>query len=561
MRPKIKTALVLVCATAIAACVADNAMSAGVPEVLKITSQTNTKTNNDKIMFLAKPGEKITFSANANGAEKYVWQVNRKVQDKATTRPSSPQSGDSFTWTVPAEKSNWDITVVVSSLAGRNRVTWSVTTSTIKTVKSGESIQKAIDSLPAEGGIVELSAGTWKITSTIRILGKSNVTLRGAGAEKTVLKTGKDSDMCIIASPLDDNHFILYEKAGGEAQQSPKLKNAPFLTNVNMRDFHMLGPGTRVLKKRMGGILYAKIKGSTISNVTAEKLGEGIWMFRCNENTLNGVRVVRANRGGFFFSVCNDTTIRNCLLESCNRWYALDLQGSKRNKVIDNTFRGNGQGDIKLYSTADHNDIFGNIFDGAGSSNCGVLIMDGRWNLIQGNVFTGHRKVSSYAAVIQRSGGLSRTNHFNHDNRIISNVFYAGRGDAIVCAVGVPPEVRNNIIVKSGGKAIVGIAADKCSYNNLWKNAGGNKGGGAGSISADPLFVNPAKGDFHLKSKTGRWEPKSKKWVIDKVASPCIDAGDPKAKFSNEPSPNGKKINMGAYGNTAEASKSTMKEK
>jgi len=44
--------------------------------------------------------------------------------------------------------------------------------------------------------------------------------------------------------------------------------------------------------------------------------------------------------------------------------------------------------------------------------------------------------------------------------------------------------------------------------------------------------------------------------VIDGITSPCIDAGDPSSPVEDEPEPNGGRINMGAYGGTAEASKS-----
>ena len=57
--------------------------------------------------------------------------------------------------------------------------------------------------------------------------------------------------------------------------------------------------------------------------------------------------------------------------------------------------------------------------------------------------------------------------------------------------------------------------------------------------------------------KSGRWDQKAKKWVKDAVNSPCIDAGDPKSEYKNEPKPNGSRINMGAYGNTPEASRSS----
>jgi hypothetical protein len=51
-----------------------------------------------------------------------------------------------------------------------------------------------------------------------------------------------------------------------------------------------------------------------------------------------------------------------------------------------------------------------------------------------------------------------------------------------------------------------------------------------------PYFASVLGGDFHLQSY-----------------SPCIDAGGPSSPFSEEPQPNGGRINLGAYGNTLEA--------
>lgn len=78
---------------------------------------------------------------------------------------------------------------------------------------------------------------------------------------------------------------------------------------------------------------------------------------------------------------------------------------------------------------------------------------------------------------------------------------------------------------------------------------------GTGCIAKDPCFADAASGDFHLKSAAGRWNGTT--WVKDTVTSACIDAGETSAAYANEPSPNGNRANMGAYGNTAEASKST----
>ncbi len=76
---------------------------------------------------------------------------------------------------------------------------------------------------------------------------------------------------------------------------------------------------------------------------------------------------------------------------------------------------------------------------------------------------------------------------------------------------------------------------------------------GTGNFSLDPLFVNAQAGDFHLRSTAGHWDETSG-WALDTTTSPCIDAADPAASFDQEPSPNGGRAEVGAYGNTAQAS-------
>ena len=66
--------------------------------------------------------------------------------------------------------------------------------------------------------------------------------------------------------------------------------------------------------------------------------------------------------------------------------------------------------------------------------------------------------------------------------------------------------------------------------------------------------VDPESIDIHLKSEAGHWNGTG--WTPDGVTSPAIDAGDPAEDYSNEPMPNGGCVNLGYYGNTAQASKS-----
>jgi len=65
-------------------------------------------------------------------------------------------------------------------------------------------------------------------------------------------------------------------------------------------------------------------------------------------------------------------------------------------------------------------------------------------------------------------------------------------------------------------------------------------------------------GDYHLRSEMGRWHPAGQTWILDAVTSPAINAGDPQSALDLEPTPNGGRINMGMYGNTPQASKSSI---
>lgn len=76
---------------------------------------------------------------------------------------------------------------------------------------------------------------------------------------------------------------------------------------------------------------------------------------------------------------------------------------------------------------------------------------------------------------------------------------------------------------------------------------------GSGNFNSNPLFADAANGDYHLRSAGGRYTPSG--WVVDTVTSPAIDAGDPASDYSQESQPNGGRINLGAYGNTAQASR------
>lgn len=128
---------------------------------------------------------------------------------------------------------------------------------------------------------------------------------------------------------------------------------------------------------------------------------------------------------------------------------------------------------------------------------------------------------------------------------------------------------RNNIITDtqpqrnttSNGYGIVNLLSDTHTVNSqnncFYDNYAGDSYGAVKStddLNADPLYADAAGHDYHLQSSWGRRKDSS--WVKDKKNSPCIDAGYAASTYALEPANNGGCINIGRYGNTAQASKS-----
>ncbi|UCG50244.1 MAG: right-handed parallel beta-helix repeat-containing protein, partial [Phycisphaerales bacterium] len=135
-----------------------------------------------------------------------------------------------------------------------------------------------------------------------------------------------------------------------------------------------------------------------------------------------------------------------------------------------------------------------------------------------------------------------------------------------IFAAGSSPTIRN-VTVVGNNHSVVALEAEPDVSNSILQggfwwgcpvrySCVGEGVAGEGNIGGDPMFVDPANGDYHLLSERGRYRATTDEWLLDRVSSPCIDAGDPASDYSREPEPNGGRINMGAYGGTAYASMS-----
>ena len=150
--------------------------------------------------------------------------------------------------------------------------------------------------------------------------------------------------------------------------------------------------------------------------------------------------------------------------------------------------------------------------------------------------------VSKQSAIVKTGEGLVRL----ANNIVVAN----GRTNYVVKWSGGSLESdHNNLVARNG--AWIGNKDGSWEKMLYWQRASGLD---LNSLSVEPQFVNESGADLHLKSAVGHWTPTG--WVGDAVSSPLIDVGNPLSPYDYEPEPNGGVINLGAYGNTEQASKS-----
>jgi len=217
-------------------------------------------------------------------------------------------------------------------------------------------------------------------------------------------------------------------------------------------------------------------------------------------------------------------------------------------------------------------------------------------NILSGNGYHGVYAYRSYRAVIDHNviehvgsaaaifvRAYSYYGYYRLACTISNNIVISSDAHGIQVNTSGDPLLKNNIIHTSGAGVFCIYAYDiraitTSNFNDLivqdgaavgrvynyiaptladWQSA---TGWDIDSLSLDPLFADPDNGDYHLMSIEGRWDPAAAGgaggFVADSITSPCIDAGDTSDAVSTETDPNGGRINMGAYGGTAEASRS-----
>lgn len=320
------------------------------------------------------------------------------------------------------------------------------------------------------------------------------------------------------------------------------------------------------------GLRIHQGKNIQFYNNTIDKLGhDGMYAILCENVEAWNNRITCRTNGALRVWNSNKVKLHDNFIDSFHHWSA-GGPGIQIEKGPDSSKRTAIVNDLEVYNNTITNSFGPGIWmidynksDSTGDQGKGIRIHN--------NIFYNTGTNPSITSI----GGIV-ANGFN-GTIIENNVFDGCYGAAI--SLTSPPvympiggfytTVRNNIIVNTqecikdpNGTGYAAVNNFPQTYNfvlennNLYNNAGGDYKNCTSTtdIYLNPLFADQKDHDYHLQSVTGRWN--GKRWVKDEMSSPCIDAGYLYSDCSNEPEPNGSRINLGPDGNTMYASKSNL---
>ncbi len=480
----------------------------------------------------------------------YKWYKNQRIQDNLSTNtvPASNIEDGDF-WECEAMATDGSLKSVPATATVR--VQGSIARPDFTTLKTQYCwLQKLIDDLGMSGGVVSIPAGEYLAAPTF--IDKSGVIIQGAGSGQTIIKPYKTSGIMIrisnnlqrIADVLVGNLTITAGETMNRGIGSINLFNT---LNCRLEN---------IIIKNCGGIYNDQGKSLTVS--------------QCEFNH---------TESAVFTSMCEATVVSQCKFYNTDYWWPIDFQSEKNGTVSHCEFYSCA-GAVKLYSGAANSIISDNLIDSS-RFYFPIGVCGASGSIIERNIL---RKCKDSGAIVvtypyrndnliirnnlvyanEQSGIEFQPSVYKYPDKVFveSNLIYGNSKDGIW----VKPDnsyivtAKNNILANNGGYGINRETAPfTSSYNDVWNNTLGNFNGtapGIGDISLDPRFAEPVNGDFHLQSQYGRWNGSI--WVNDTLTSPCLDAGDPASDYTKEPQPNGGRIDIGAYGNTPEASKSSF---
>ena len=281
--------------------------------------------------------------------------------------------------------------------------------------------------------------------------------------------------------------------SGGTYHENIQLKSGVVLQGEGAGTTTLSGTGNGSVVSAVNVDSAAKIDGFTITGGNSAVYGGGLHNAMSSPTISNNVIAgnVTGDRGGGIYNINGSSPL------------------IMHNTITGNSASGGGGG---LFNQNNSSPVIsGNVITANSATWCGggICNSEGSSPTISNNIITAN--TAAYGGGI----GNSESSPVISNNTIVANTAndYAGGIDN---GSGSSPVISNNIVASNtGGGISCGNAATVIDYNDVWSNSSYDVSGctvGLHGISAAPLFVASAGGDFRLQP-----------------GSPCVDAGDTSA--------------------------------
>jgi parallel beta-helix repeat protein len=268
---------------------------------------------------------------------------------------------------------------------------WAAGRETTLRVKSGESIQAAIDAAP-EGASIDLEAGIWEENLVI----EKSLTLRGSGKGEAVLRSAREGMPVVwiwISEEEVQTVSVTLEglSIGGAFGYDPHWPERGAYGVLVQDNVRVEITRCTISANRWSGIALLDdaeviVRESTIS----ENDWYGIWLWDAATVTILDSRI-STNSGGIWFQGTSSGELRGTIV-SDNCWKGMWFDQSARVSVVECSISKNGEDGIRVgnyaQATVVDNQLFENEGYGVGllqSTCCGAVFhgyVAGRGNVI-----------------------------------------------------------------------------------------------------------------------------------------------------------------------------------
>ncbi|MEM6630388.1 MAG: parallel beta-helix domain-containing protein [Bacteroidota bacterium] len=191
----------------------------------------------------------------------------------------------------------------------------------IATISAQEAAEKALQTqfiMVEDGGTIEIEAGKFTLKGSLWLDGKKNITIKGAGIDKTFLSF----------------------KGQSEGAEGIKVTNAQ---NITIQDLTVLdAKGDAIKTQDVAGISFLNVRTEWTGRPKKTNGAYGLYPVQCSKVLIDGCEAIGASDAGIYVGQSEHIIVRNCNVY--RNVAGIEIENSTDADVYNNVAKGNTGG-------------------------------------------------------------------------------------------------------------------------------------------------------------------------------------------------------------------------